>query len=129
MKDWELGSPKDDWVSMAIPSDGSYGVPEGIIFGYPLRSSNEGKIEIVQGLEINEFAKAKIEITTEELLNENSFEFCWIVDFPMYELDEKNNKIQFSHNPFSMPQGDLIKLDFSKPLDIKAYQYLSLIHI
>ena len=60
----------DDWFSAAIPSDGSYGVPEDIIFGYPLRSSNEGKIEIVQGLEINEFAKSKIEITTEELINE-----------------------------------------------------------
>ncbi|MFL2706122.1 MAG: malate dehydrogenase [Gammaproteobacteria bacterium] len=60
----------DDWFSAAVPSDGSYGVPEGIIFGYPLRSSNEGKIEIVQGLEINEFAKSKIEITTEELINE-----------------------------------------------------------
>ena len=58
-----------------------------------------------------------------DLLDKNSFRFCWIVDFPMYELDEKNNKIQFSHNPFSMPQGELDALNNKDPLDIKAYQY------
>ncbi|MDC1296679.1 aspartate--tRNA ligase, partial [Alphaproteobacteria bacterium] len=57
------------------------------------------------------------------LLNKNSFEFCWIVDFPMYELDEKTNKIEFSHNPFSMPQGEMDSLLNLNPLDIKAYQY------
>ena len=57
------------------------------------------------------------------LLNKNSFEFCWIVDFPMYEIDEKTNKIQFSHNPFSMPQGEMESLEKKDPLDIKAYQY------
>ncbi|MDC6447847.1 aspartate--tRNA ligase, partial [Alphaproteobacteria bacterium] len=57
------------------------------------------------------------------LLNKNSFEFCWIVDFPMYELDEKTNKIAFSHNPFSMPQGEMKSLINKNPLDIKAYQY------
>ena len=57
------------------------------------------------------------------LLNKNSFEFCWIVDFPMYEIDEKTNKIQFSHNPFSMPQGEMEALEKMDPLDIKAYQY------
>ncbi len=57
------------------------------------------------------------------MLNENSFEFCWIVDFPMYEIDEKTNKIQFSHNPFSMPQGEMESLEKKDPLDIKAYQY------
>ena len=57
------------------------------------------------------------------LINEDTFAFCWIVDYPMYEIDEKTNKISFSHNPFSMPQGDESKLDFSKPLEIKAYQY------
>ena len=51
------------------------------------------------------------------------FAFCWIVDYPMYELDEQTKKIKFSHNPFSMPQGDLEKLDFNKPLEIKAFQY------
>ncbi len=57
------------------------------------------------------------------LLNKNSFEFCWIVDFPMYEIDEKTNKIEFSHNPFSMPQGEMDALKNKDPLDIKAYQY------
>ena len=57
------------------------------------------------------------------LLNKNSFEFCWIVDFPMYEQDEKTNKIEFSHNPFSMPQGEMDSLLNNDPLDIKAYQY------
>ena len=57
------------------------------------------------------------------LLNKNSFEFCWIVDFPMFEIDEKTNKIQFSHNPFSMPQGGMESLKNLDPLKIKAYQY------
>tara|TARA_B100000965_G_scaffold403237_1_gene430900 strand:+ start:89 stop:1873 length:1785 start_codon:yes stop_codon:yes gene_type:complete len=57
------------------------------------------------------------------LIDENTFAFCWIVDYPMFEKDEITNKIKFSHNPFSMPQGDIKKLDLSKPLDIKAYQY------
>ena len=58
-----------------------------------------------------------------KLINEDTFAFCWIVDYPMYEIDEKTNKISFSHNPFSMPQGDESKIDLSKPLEIKAYQY------
>jgi len=57
------------------------------------------------------------------LLNHNSFEFCWIIDYPMYELDEKTNKIEFSHNPFSMPQGEMESLLNKDPLEIKAYQY------
>jgi len=57
------------------------------------------------------------------LLDKNSFQFCWIVDFPMYEIDEKTNKIQFSHNPFSMPQGEMESLEKMDPLNIKAYQY------
>jgi aspartyl-tRNA synthetase len=57
------------------------------------------------------------------LQEKNSFKFCWIVDFPMFELDEKTNKIQFSHNPFSMPQGGMESLDNKNPLEIKAYQY------
>ena len=58
-----------------------------------------------------------------ELINENIFAFCWIVDYPMFEKDEVTNKIKFSHNPFSMPQGDIENLNLEKPLDIKAYQY------
>ena len=57
------------------------------------------------------------------LIDENIFAFCWIVDYPMFEIDEKTNKIKFSHNPFSMPQGDIKNINLSKPLEIKAYQY------
>ena len=57
------------------------------------------------------------------LIDENVFAFCWIVDYPMFERDEQTNKIGFSHNPFSMPQGDIDKINFEKPLDILAYQY------
>ncbi len=58
-----------------------------------------------------------------DLIDENIFAFCWIVDYPMFEKDEITNKIKFSHNPFSMPQGDLNEKDFENPLDILAYQY------
>ena len=58
-----------------------------------------------------------------KLINNDSFAFCWIVDYPMFEEDEKTKKIIFSHNPFSMPQGDIKNLDLSEPLKIKAYQY------
>ncbi len=57
------------------------------------------------------------------LIDENVFAFCWIVDYPMFEKDESTNKIEFSHNPFSMPQGELSKKDYENPLDILAYQY------
>ena len=58
-----------------------------------------------------------------DLININSFAFCWIVDYPMCEKNEVTNKIEFSHNPFSMPQGNIKDIDFDNPLDIKAYQY------
>ncbi len=79
-----------------------------------------GKIEDVQ--KILSLARTKI---AEELnlINENEFAFCWIVDYPMFERDNQTKKIIFSHNPFSMPQGDIKKLDFENPLTIKAYQY------
>ncbi len=57
------------------------------------------------------------------LIDENKFAFCWIVDYPMFEFDKTTNKIVFSHNPFSMPQGEIKNLNFNKPLEIKAYQY------
>ncbi len=57
------------------------------------------------------------------LIDENRFEFCWIVDFPMFEYDEDAKKIDFSHNPFSMPQGELEALETKDPLDILAWQY------
>ena len=58
-----------------------------------------------------------------DLIDENEFAFCWIVDYPMFEKDELTKNIKFSHNPFSMPQGDVKKIDFKNPLNIKAYQY------
>jgi aspartyl-tRNA synthetase len=57
------------------------------------------------------------------IIDKNEFAFCWIVDYPMFEKDQITKKIKFSHNPFSMPQGDIKKIDFNKPLNIKAYQY------
>ena len=58
-----------------------------------------------------------------DLIEQGCFKFCWIVDFPMFELDEDTKKIDFSHNPFSMPQGELDALENSDPLDILAWQY------
>ncbi len=57
------------------------------------------------------------------LIDKNRFEFCWIVDFPMFEYDEDAKKVDFSHNPFSMPQGEMAALETMDPLDILAYQY------
>ncbi|MGB1468998.1 MAG: aspartate--tRNA ligase [Candidatus Puniceispirillaceae bacterium] len=68
--------------------------------------------------------KARVRIGVEQnLIDFNSFKFCWIVDFPMFELDEATGKIEFSHNPFSMPQGGLDALNTQDPLTIKAWQY------
>jgi aspartyl-tRNA synthetase len=67
---------------------------------------------------------ARTRIGTElNLIDKNRFEFCWIVDFPMFEYDEDAKKIDFSHNPFSMPQGEMAALETMNPLDILAYQY------
>tara|TARA_Y100000992_G_scaffold88252_1_gene56790 strand:- start:1096 stop:2880 length:1785 start_codon:yes stop_codon:yes gene_type:complete len=57
------------------------------------------------------------------LIDENVFAFCWIIDYPMFEEDGQTKKIKFSHNPFSMPQGNIKNINFKKPLDILAYQY------
>ena len=58
-----------------------------------------------------------------EIIDENKFAFCWIIDYPMFEFDESSKKVIFSHNPFSMPQGNINELNLDKPLEIKAYQY------
>ena len=58
-----------------------------------------------------------------DLIDENTFSFCWIIDYPMFDIDEQTKKIKFSHNPFSMPQGNIEDIDFEKPLDMLAYQY------
>ena len=67
--DWMLGTPEGDWVSMAVPSDGSYGIPEGVIYGYPVTCKN-GEYQIVQGLSINEFSRKRMDVTHQELLEE-----------------------------------------------------------
>ena len=69
MRDWVGGSAEGDWVSMAIPSDGSYGIPEGIIYSYPV-TVRDGQITIVQGLDIDEFSRAKMDATRAELEEE-----------------------------------------------------------
>ena len=70
MHDWVLGSPEGDWVSMSVPSDGSYGVPEGLISSFPC-VVKDGKYEIVQGLELNEFSRARIDASVAELVEES----------------------------------------------------------
>jgi aspartyl-tRNA synthetase len=79
-----------------------------------------GKINEVE--KITSLAREKI-ANDLNLIDENKFAFCWVVDYPMFELDEVTKKIQFSHNPFSMPQGEIKKINFDKPLEINAYQY------
>jgi len=79
-----------------------------------------GKLNEVE--KISSLARDKIAKEL-NLIDESKFAFCWIVDYPMFEKDEVTNKVKFSHNPFSMPQGDIKNIDFKKPLNIKAYQY------
>ncbi len=67
--------------------------------------------------------RARVKIADDQNLRSGGFEFCWIVDFPMFEQDEATGEIVFSHNPFSMPQGGLEALENMNPLDIKAWQY------
>ena len=70
-RDWLLGTPKDDWVSMAVISDGSYGVPEGLISSFPVTTKG-GDWSIVQGLDINDFSRSRIDKSTAELADERS---------------------------------------------------------
>jgi len=71
MRDWALGTPDGDWVSMAIPADGSYGIEPGIIYSYPVRCAG-GSYEIVQGLGIDEFSRARMDATEAELREERA---------------------------------------------------------
>jgi len=70
-RDWLLGTPEGDWVSMAVASDGSYGVPEGLIYSYPVTTSG-GNWEIVEGLEVNDFSRRKMDATAAELFDERA---------------------------------------------------------
>ncbi|MFK7601158.1 malate dehydrogenase [Deinococcus sp. SM5_A1] len=69
MHDWALGTQSGQWVSMGIPSDGSYGIPEGLIYGFPVKCSG-GKYEIVQGLDVSDFSRGKMDATAQELQEE-----------------------------------------------------------
>lgn len=69
IRDWVLGTPEGDWVSMGVPSDGSYGIPEGVIYGYPVTCKN-GDYQIVQGLSVNDFSRARMDATLKELHEE-----------------------------------------------------------
>jgi malate dehydrogenase len=71
VRDWVLGSPGDDWVSMAVPAEGSYGIAEGIIYSFPCRCA-KGRYEIVQGLAISEFSRARLDATDRELREERA---------------------------------------------------------
>ena len=71
MRDWALGTEDNDWVSMAIPSDGSYGICEGIIYSFPVSCQN-GSYSIIQNLEMDDFSKKCMEITEKELLEEKA---------------------------------------------------------
>ena len=69
MHDWALGSQEDDWVSMAVPADGSYGVEEGIVYSFPVRCQG-GRYEIVRDLEISDFSRERMQVTAAELKSE-----------------------------------------------------------
>jgi aspartyl-tRNA synthetase len=82
-----------------------------------LACSKRDELEKITSLARNKIAESL------NLIDENIFAFCWIVDYPMFETDINTKKIKFSHNPFSMPQGDIEKINFNEPLKIKAFQY------
>ncbi len=82
-----------------------------------LACAKERELERITSLARDKIAKDL------DLIDENAFAFCWVVDYPMFKKDEETQIIEFSHNPFSMPQGNPDKIDFNKPLDILAYQY------
>ena len=79
--------------------------------------SNQSDLEKITSLARDKIAKDL------DLIDENIFAFCWIVDYPMFEMDDLTKKIKFSHNPFSMPQGDTNQINFEKPLEMLAFQY------
>ncbi|MCP3733667.1 aspartate--tRNA ligase [Sphingomonas sp. RP10(2022)] len=89
------------------------GPDDGLFFA----AGKEGQAAKLAGL-----ARTRVAETL-GLIDQSRFEFCWIVDFPMFEYDEDNKKVDFSHNPFSMPQGEMEALETKDPLDILAYQY------
>ena len=82
-----------------------------------LACSKQKEIEKITSIARDKIAKDL------DLIDDKVFAFCWVVDYPMFEKNEITNKIEFSHNPFSMPQGEISQINFDNPLDILAYQY------
>tara|TARA_A100001234_G_scaffold220478_1_gene233545 strand:+ start:4821 stop:6608 length:1788 start_codon:yes stop_codon:yes gene_type:complete len=82
-----------------------------------LACSNKKDLERITSLAREKIAKDL------DLIDDDTFAFCWVIDYPMFEINDVTNKIEFSHNPFSMPQGSLDNINFEKPLEILAYQY------
>ncbi len=100
-------------MNKEISGKGPVGIGDSIFFA----CSKEKHLENITSLARNKIARDL------NLVDDNIFAFCWIVDYPMYEKDNETKKIKFSHNPFSMPQGNIDNLNFDKPLEILAYQY------
>jgi aspartyl-tRNA synthetase len=116
-KGGELGGPiaknHGEESTRRLVAELGLGPDDGIFFA----AGKEGQAAKLAGL-----ARTR---TAEQLglIDQDRFDFCWIVDFPMYEYDEEAKKVDFSHNPFSMPQGEMEALETKDPLDILAYQY------
>ncbi len=113
----ELGGPiaknHGEEATRKLVAELGLGPDDGIFFA----AGKEGQAARLAGL-------ARTRVGEElGLIDQNRFAFCWIVDFPMFEYDEEAKKVDFSHNPFSMPQGELEALETKDPLDILAYQY------
>jgi len=70
VRDWALGTTDSDWVSMAVASDGSYGIAPGVVYSYPVTCPGDGRYEIVQGLDIDEFSRQRMDATDTELREE-----------------------------------------------------------
>jgi len=118
---------KNDKISAKGPV-GKLFSEESLIKIKELTSANIGDSIFFACGKINEVEKitalARDKIAKDlNLINDDEFAFCWIVDYPMFEKDDITKKVKFSHNPFSMPQGDPKSIDFADPLNIKAYQY------
>jgi aspartyl-tRNA synthetase len=133
----------NDWVrGLGAPGLGYVTFAEGIAKGPIAKFLDEARLEHLKSLahcgegdavffvcdKVSAAAKlagqARTKIAQDlDIIEKNALRFCWIVDYPLYELDEDTGKIDFSHNPFSMPQGGLQALETQDPLTIKAYQY------
>ncbi|MFP6615274.1 MAG: aspartate--tRNA ligase, partial [Candidatus Hydrogenedentota bacterium] len=102
-----------DGEKESLATKGGLGKGDAIFFGVGDRAVTSSLMGKVRG-----YLAGKLDLIDSEVMA-----FCWIVDFPMFEWDDENKKVEFSHNPFSMPQGGLEALESGDPLDVLAYQY------